>query len=83
MAMVITWQVLNKATYPQDARFSKNVLVIAPGLTVKSRLSVLETSASSNYYEAFKINPEGLVEKLRQGRVFVRNWHALNWETDE
>ena len=83
MAMVIAWQVLNKATYPQDARFSKNVLVIAPGLTVKSRLSVLETSASPNYYEVFKIIPEGLVEKLRQGRVIVRNWHTLNWETDE
>ena len=23
------------------------------------------------------------MEKLRQGRVIVRNWHALNWETDE
>ena len=42
MAMVIAWQVLNKVAYPQDTRFSKNVLVVAPGLTVKSRLQVLE-----------------------------------------
>lgn len=41
MAMAIAWHVLNKVTYPQDARFSRNVLVIAPGLTVKSRLAVL------------------------------------------
>ena len=34
MAMAIAWHVLNKVAYPQDARFSKNVLVIAPGLTV-------------------------------------------------
>jgi type III restriction enzyme len=27
--------------------------------------------------------PSGLREKLRQGRVLVRNWHALNWETDD
>ena len=40
MAMLITWQVINKVTYPQDARFSKNVFVVAPGLTVKSRLQV-------------------------------------------
>ena len=26
--------------------------------------------------------PQGLQEKLRQGKVLVRNWHALNWETD-
>ena len=45
MAMVIAWQVLNKVTYPQDAHFAKNVLVVAPGLTVKSRLAVLNPSA--------------------------------------
>ena len=27
--------------------------------------------------------PGGLVEKLRQGRVLVHNWHALSWETEE
>jgi type III restriction enzyme len=83
MAMVIAWHIINKATYPQDARFSKNVLVIAPGLTVRSRLAVLETSHTANYYETFRIVPESLLEKLRQGRVIVRNWHALNWETEE
>jgi type III restriction enzyme len=83
MAMVIAWQIVNKATYPQDVRFTKNVLVVAPGLTVKSRLAVLETTHPASYYEAFRIVPESLIEKLRQGRVIVRNWHALNWETEE
>ena len=83
MAMVVAWQVLNKVTYPQDARFARNVLVIAPGLTVKSRLAVLEPSHPVNYYEAFRIVPDGLMEKLRQGKVIVRNWHALNWESEE
>lgn len=83
MAMMIAWQVLNKVTYPQDARFSKNVLVIAPGLTVRSRLAVLEPSHPDNYYEAFRIIPEALMEKLRQGRVVIRNWHALNWESED
>ncbi len=83
MAMVIAWHILNKVTYPQDPRFSKNVLVIAPGLTVKNRLAVLEPSHLANYYEAFRIVPEALIEKLRQGKVLVRNWHVLNWETEE
>ena len=83
MAMVIAWHILNKVTYPQDSRFSKNVLVIAPGLTVKSRLAVLEPTNSENYYEAFRILPLSLFERLRQGKVIVRNWHGLNWETDE
>lgn len=83
MAMIIAWHVLNKVTYPQDMRFSKNVLVVAPGLTVKSRLSVLEPSDPENYYEAFSIVPSSLLDKLRQGKVIIRNWHALNWETEE
>ena len=83
MAMLIAWHILNKTTYPQDTRFSRNVLVIAPGLTVRSRLAVLEPSHSENYYEAFRIVPSHMLDKLRQGRVIVRNWHALNWETEE
>jgi type III restriction enzyme len=83
MAMTIAWQILNKVTYPQDARFSKNVLVIAPGLTVKNRLAVLEPSHVYCYYKDFRIVPEALMEKLRQGKVLVRNWHALNWDTEE
>lgn len=83
MAMVIAWQVLNKVTYPNDARFSKNVLVVAPGLTVKNRLKVLLPADPGNYYEAFRIAPPALREHLGQGRVRVINWHLLNWESDE
>ncbi len=86
MAMLIAWQVLNKVAYPQDKRFSKNILVIAPGLTVKSRLGVLVPGSSGNYYSEFRIIPPGLEDKLRQGqtcRVLVRNWHKLDWETEE
>ena len=83
MAMVIAWQVLNKVTYPQDPRFSKNVFIVAPGLTVKSRLQVLKPDDPGSYYAEFNIVPPGLMEKLRLGKIMVRNWHALNWETEE
>jgi len=83
MAMVIAWHILNKVANVQDARFSKNVLVIAPGLTVRNRLAVLEPAAHENYYEAFNIVPPSLFDKLRQGKVLVRNWHALSWESEE
>lgn len=83
MAMVIAWHILNKVTNPQDARFSRNVLVVAPGLTVKSRLAVLEPAGAGNYYEAFNIVPSPLLEKLRHGKVLIRNWHALAWDSEE
>ncbi|NLI12963.1 BPTD_3080 family restriction endonuclease [Pelotomaculum propionicicum] len=77
MAMTIAWQVLNKVTYPQDTRFSKNVLVVAPGLTVKSRLKVLNPTEVNNYYQEFNIIPPAFFDKLRQGRVLIVNWHIL------
>ena len=83
MAMLIAWQVVNKVTYPQDARFAKHIFVVAPGLTVKSRLQVLEPAGKNNFYDEFNIVPAALLDKLRQGKVLVRNWHTLNWESDE
>ncbi len=83
MAMVIAWQVLNKAAYPQDGRFSRTVLVVAPGLTVRSRLAVLDPAHPDNYYRQFRIVPSALLDKLRRGRIVVRNWHALNWDNAE
>ncbi len=83
MAMLIAWQVLNKVTYPQDSRFSKYILVVAPGLTVKSRLQVLLPKEIGNYYEEFDVVPHDMNEKLRQGLIRIVNWHALNWETEE
>jgi type III restriction enzyme len=83
MAMLIAWQVINKVTYPQDTRFSKNVFAVAPGLTVKGRLQVLIPSDKNNYYDEFNIVPSGLREKLNLGRVMIRNWHTLHWESEE
>ena len=83
MAMAIAWHILNKVATPQDTRFARNVLVVAPGLTVKIRLAVLEPAGADNYYEAFNIVPSPMLDKLRQGRVLVRNWHAMAWDSEE
>lgn len=83
MAMLIAWQVLNKVASRQDTRFSKTILAVAPGLTVKSRLSVLQPSDPKNYYEEFNIVPQGLMEQLRLGNIKIINWHKLAWESEE
>lgn len=83
MAMLIAWQIINKVTYPKETKFSKNFLVIAPGLTVKSRLQVLYPSNEKNYFQEFDIVPSDMFDKLRQGTIKVINWHVLAWETEE
>lgn len=85
MAMLIVWQVLNKVTYPRDRRFSRDVLVVAPGLTVARRLSVLVPGSEDNCYDEFQLVPPGLDDRLRQGgtcRVRVVNWQQMIWPTD-
>ncbi len=77
MGMLIVWQVLNKVTYPKDIRFTKNILIIAPGLTVKRRLEVLRPSDTNNVYDEFNIIPNSFHDKLRQVKLQIHNWHAL------
>lgn len=83
MAMLVAYHILNKVAYRQDARFSKNILIVAPGLTVKSRLSVLYPADEHNYYQDFQIVPTTLMDKLREGQVKIINWHKLAWDTQE
>jgi type III restriction enzyme len=82
MAMLIAWQVCNKVSYPQDKRFSKNIFIVAPGLTVRSRLQVLMTGGENNYYREFNIVPPTLADKLHQGKVVITNWQSLSWDTE-
>lgn len=83
MAMLVAWQSLNRINYPHKKGFAREFLVVAPNLTVRSRLSVLLPAGEENYYDAFNVVPLGLREQLRQARVVVRNWHALAWDTED
>jgi type III restriction enzyme len=82
MAMLIAWQICNKVSYPQDKRFSKNVFIVAPGLTVRDRLQVL-LIGGNNYYSDFRIVPDSLFDKLNQGKVLIKNWQSLSWDSVE
>lgn len=82
MAMLIAWQVINKITYPQDTRFTKRILIMAPGLTVKSRLKVLFPTDEDNFYDQFNIVPDTFYEKLNSSIISIHNWHTLMPEED-
>jgi type III restriction enzyme len=83
MGMLIAWQVLNAVAGEKRYPYSKHFFVVAPGLTVKKRLEVLYPSDPSNIYEEFNMIPAGMMDKLRQGKILVQNWHVLNWETED
>ena len=79
MAMIITWQTLNSLTYPKRNKdFSRAIFIVAPGLTVRERLQVLQPGNPLNAYDEFSLCPSAaLREKLNQAVVVIDNWHAL------
>lgn len=83
MAMLIAWRSLNRINYPTKNGFAKDFLIVAPNLTVRSRLSVLQPSGAGNYYDLFGVVPPSSREQLRQTKIVVCNRHALAWDTED
>lgn len=82
MAMLISWQVLNKVASPQDARFTKKFLLVAPGVTIRDRLRVLMPSdAGGGYYQEMDLVPSDLRPALGQARVAITNFHNFELKT--
>ncbi len=78
MAMLAAWSILNKANDRSDARFSDLVLVVCPNITIRDRLQELDPQrGESSIYRTFDLVPPYLMDKLRQGKVGVTNWHIL------
>ena len=42
MAMIIAWQTINALRRPQSVNFTRGFLVVAPGITIRDRLRVLQ-----------------------------------------
>ncbi|HOW59345.1 MAG TPA: DEAD/DEAH box helicase family protein [Candidatus Omnitrophota bacterium] len=77
MAMLISWQALNKIANSKDPRFSKNILVVAPGITVRDRLQVLKPENAENFYQQFNLVDSSMWQELLQAKIIVTNWHSL------
>jgi type III restriction enzyme len=80
MGMIIAWQALNALIYPHRREFSRSVLVMTPGLTVKERLQVLRPEDPQNVYDAFNIAPtHSYRERLNAPNtaIVIENWHTL------
>ena len=83
MSMLITWTVLNKIASPKDPRYSKNILIVTPGITVKDRLSVLNPSRDDNFYKEFRVVDDEMWKHLLQARIIITNWHNLADKSDD
>jgi len=78
MAMLITWQVLNKLANPKDIRFSDTFLIVTPGITIRDRLRVLLPNDPQNYYRTWDIIPPEWVNELGKTKILITNFHAFS-----
>ncbi len=77
MAMLIAWQTVNAVRHPDSKRFTKGFLVVAPGITIKDRLRVLQPNDPESYYRSREIVPEDMIGDLGQAKIVITNYHAF------
>src|SRR5664280_576263 len=77
MAMLIAWQAINAARHPQIKRFTRGFLVVAPGLTIKDRLRVLQPNDPDSYYASRELVPHDLLEEVKKAKIVITNYHAF------
>ena len=77
MAMLIAWQTINAARHPGSSRFTKGFLVVAPGLTIRDRLRVLQPNDTESYFSRMELVPQDLRHELGKARIVITNYHAF------
>lgn len=77
MAMLIAWQSINAARRPQSKKFTRGFLIVAPGLTIKDRLRVLQPNDPNSYYQSRELVPTDLMGELGKARIVITNYHAF------
>ena len=77
MAMIIAWQTINAIRRPGSKHFSRGFLVVAPGLTIKDRLRVLQPHDPDSYYRDRELVPSDMLDYIKDAKIVITNYHAF------
>ena len=77
MAMIIAWQTINAVRHTGSKNFTRGFLVVAPGITIKDRLRVLQPSDPDSYYANRELVPSDLIEDIKRAKIVITNFHAF------
>ncbi len=77
MAMLIAWQTINAARRPGSRKFTRGFLIVAPGITIKDRLRVLQPNDPDSYYLSRELVPGDLIGDLERAKIVITNYHAF------
>ncbi|MHB1132159.1 MAG: BPTD_3080 family restriction endonuclease [Chloroflexota bacterium] len=77
MAMLIAWQTVNAVRHPGSKTFTRGFLVVAPGITIKDRLRVLQPNDPDSYYASRELIPGDMLDDLKRAKIVITNYHAF------
>jgi type III restriction enzyme len=77
MAMLIAWQTINAVRRPGSRKFTRGFLIVAPGLTIKDRLRVLQPNDPDSYYLSRELVPGDMMGDLERAKIVITNYHAF------
>ena len=77
MAMIIAWQTINAVRYPNSKMFTKGFLIVAPGLTIKDRLRVLQPNDPESYYKKRELILLDYSNEIMKARIVITNYHVF------
>ena len=77
MAMLIAWQTVNAVRRPGSKNFTRGFLIVAPGITIRDRLRVLQPNDPDSYYRTREIVPSDMLRDLDHSKIVITNYHAF------
>ena len=77
MAMLIAWQTINAVRRSNSKNFTRGFLVVAPGLTIKDRLRVLQPNDPDTYFRDRKLVPSDMLDDVNRAKIVITNYHAF------
>lgn len=77
MAMLIAWQTINAVRRPGGKNFTHGFLIVAPGLTIKDRLRVLQPNDPDSYYKDRELVPTDMLGDVNRAKIVITNYHAF------
>lgn len=90
MAALILYHYFNRCEYRNDTRFADYFLIVAPGVTIKDRLSVLYVDTLTtkkdeikDYYRVRGLVPQKLEDLLEglNAKLVITNYHSFELKT--
>lgn len=77
MAMLIAWQTINAVRRRASKKFSRGFLIVAPGITIRDRLRVLQPNDIDSYYGNRELVPADMLADLERAKIVITNYHSF------